>query len=46
MSIASHLNRAWLSKGPLACALWPLSLLMRALVSVRRMGFRQGWLRS
>jgi tetraacyldisaccharide 4'-kinase len=46
MSIASQLNRAWLQRGPLACALWPLSLLMRAVVSLRRMAYHQGWMTS
>jgi tetraacyldisaccharide 4'-kinase len=41
--LAEHLNRAWLHRGLLACALWPFSLLMSALVRLRRFGFRQGW---
>lgn len=41
--LAEHLNRAWLHRGLLACALWPISVLMAALVRLRRFGFRQGW---
>ena len=41
--LAEHLNRAWLHRGLLACALWPISLLMSALVRLRRFGFRRGW---
>lgn len=41
--LAEHLNRAWLHRGLLACALWPLSMLMSVLVRLRRFGFRQGW---
>ena len=41
--LAEHLNRAWLHRGPLACALWPISVLMSALVHLRRIGFRRGW---
>ena len=44
--LAEHLNRAWLRRGLLACALWPISLLMSTLVRLRRFGFRQGWLAS
>ena len=32
----TRLTRAWLARGPLARALWPLSLVYRALVAVRR----------
>jgi tetraacyldisaccharide 4'-kinase len=46
LSLASHLNRAWLRKGPLACTLWPLSMLMRAIVAMRREAYRRGWLPS
>ncbi|MBP7131271.1 MAG: tetraacyldisaccharide 4'-kinase [Aquabacterium sp.] len=44
--LADHLNRAWLHRGFLACALWPLSALMSVLVRVRRMGYRHRWLSS
>ena len=30
------LQRAWLVRGPLAIALWPLSLVLRGLVGLRR----------
>ncbi|HBI69027.1 MAG TPA: tetraacyldisaccharide 4'-kinase, partial [Massilia sp.] len=33
-SLESVLPRAWLRRGPLACALWPLSLLFRALAAL------------
>jgi tetraacyldisaccharide 4'-kinase len=35
-SLESTLSREWLRRGPLACALWPVSLLFRSLAAVRR----------
>ncbi|MES2151040.1 MAG: tetraacyldisaccharide 4'-kinase [Pseudomonadota bacterium] len=35
-SLESTLNRAWLRRGPLACALWPLSLLAGAVAAARK----------
>ena len=43
---ASRLQRAWLRRGPLACLLWPLSLLYAALFAVRGWLYRLGWLRT
>ena len=40
------LQSAWLRRGPLAWLLWPLSLLFRALVALRRRLYRNGRLRS
>lgn len=40
------LPRAWLRRGPLACMLWPLSLVFGALAAVRRALYRRGVLRS
>ncbi|MDB5962361.1 MAG: tetraacyldisaccharide 4-kinase [Massilia sp.] len=40
------LTRAWLRRGPMACALWPLSLLFGALGALRRLLFRSGLLAS
>ncbi|QDD63659.1 tetraacyldisaccharide 4'-kinase [Herbaspirillum seropedicae] len=40
------LSRAWQSRGPLACLLWPLSLLFGALSGVRRLLFALGVKRS
>jgi tetraacyldisaccharide 4'-kinase len=45
-SLESILTRAWLRRGPLACALWPLSLLFRALAALRAALFRAGVLKS
>ena len=45
-SLESTLTRAWLRRGPLACALWPLSLVFRAVSSLRALLFRAGLLRS
>ncbi|RJF99180.1 tetraacyldisaccharide 4'-kinase [Noviherbaspirillum saxi] len=42
----SVLARAWRRRGPLACLLFPVSLLFRLLVSLRRALYRAGWLRS
>jgi tetraacyldisaccharide 4'-kinase len=44
-SFESTLTRSWSRRGPLACALWPLSLLFGALAAVRRAVYARGWLR-
>lgn len=46
MSLAATLNRAWLQRGWLAIALWPLSMVMRMLVALRRQAFHRGWMAS
>lgn len=43
---ARRLTEAWLRRGLLAWALWPLSLLYGLLVRLRRTGYRRGWLAS
>jgi tetraacyldisaccharide 4'-kinase len=43
---ASRLQAAWLRRGPLACALWPLSLLYAALFALRGLPYRLGWSQS
>lgn len=45
-SLESTLTHAWLRRGPLACALWPLSLLFRALAALRAFLYRAGVLAS
>ena len=45
-SLATTLTRAWLRRGPLACLLWPVSLLFGALSAMRRALFRAGVLKS
>jgi tetraacyldisaccharide 4'-kinase len=45
-SLESTLTRAWLRRGPLACALWPLSLLFGALSAARVRLYRAGLLKS
>jgi tetraacyldisaccharide 4'-kinase len=45
-SFASTLERAWLRRGALACALWPLSLLFGAIAGLRAAFYRLGLLRS
>jgi tetraacyldisaccharide 4'-kinase len=40
------LQRAWSGRGPLACALWPVSLLFGAVSALRRLAYRAGLLRS
>lgn len=40
------LQSAWLRRGPLACLLWPLSLVYRALVALRRRLYRSGRFKS
>lgn len=44
--LAALLTRNWLRRGPLACALWPLSLLFGALSALRRSLYRAGVLQS
>jgi len=45
-NLESTLTRAWLRRGPLALALWPLSLLFRLLAALRVALFRAGILKS
>jgi tetraacyldisaccharide 4'-kinase len=45
-SLESILTRAWLRRGPLACALWPLSQLFRALAGLRAGLYRAGILKA
>ncbi len=45
-SIESAVVRAWRGRGLLACALWPWSLLYRALSSTRRALYQLGWLKT
>jgi tetraacyldisaccharide 4'-kinase len=45
-ALESTLTRNWLRRGPLACALWPLSLVFRLLSGVRVALFRAGVLTS
>lgn len=37
------LQRAWLRRGVLAWALWPVSLVFGLLAALRRVAYRQGW---
>ncbi len=46
MNLESTLTRAWLGRGPLACALYPVSLLFRALTALRGWLYRAGVLKS
>jgi len=41
-----RLTRAWLTRGPLACLLWPLSWLIGGVGAVRRQMYRLGWLKT
>ena len=43
---ANRLQHAWLSRGALACLLWPVSLLFGALTALRRALYRRGVLRA
>jgi tetraacyldisaccharide 4'-kinase len=45
-ALEATLTRGWLRRGPLACALWPLSLLFRLLSGARAALFRAGVLKS
>ena len=43
--IEDQLQRAWLGRGPLAIALWPLACVFAAITGVRRLPYRLQWLR-
>lgn len=45
-NLESAMMRLWLRRGAAACALWPLSLLFRATVALRRKLYALGWLGS
>lgn len=45
-SLESTLTRAWLRRGPLACLLYPVSLLFRALAAARARLYKAGVLAS
>jgi len=45
-ALESTLTRAWQRRGPLACALWPVSLLFRVLSGTRAALYRAGLIRS
>lgn len=45
-TLEATLTRAWLGRGPLACALWPVSLVFRALSALRRALYRTGMKRA
>jgi tetraacyldisaccharide 4'-kinase len=45
-TLEATLTRAWLRRGPLACALWPVSLLFRAVAALRAALYRAGVLKS
>lgn len=45
MPPALALQRAWLRRGPLACVLWPFSMVFAGLAALRRMAYRAGWRR-
>ena len=44
--LESTLKRTWAQRGLLALALWPLSILFRATVALRRGLYAYGWLKS
>jgi len=45
-SLEATLSAAWLKRGPLACALYPVSLLFRALSGIRALLYRAGLKKS
>src|SRR5471030_3114348 len=45
-SLHTTLTRNWLRRGPLACALWPVSLLFRALSGLRYRLYLKGVFKS
>lgn len=45
-TVEHPLRQAWLQRGPLACALWPLARLYGALLALRRALYRAGALKT
>ncbi|MDQ2820638.1 MAG: tetraacyldisaccharide 4'-kinase [Pseudomonadota bacterium] len=45
-SLETIVTNAWRKRGPLACALWPVALLFRALSAIRARLYRSGTLAS
>lgn len=45
-SLETTFHRIWQRRGALAYLLWPLSMLFLLLSSLRRFGYRRGWLKS
>ena len=45
-SLERTLMRAWMRRGPLACALWPVSLVFRALTALRSRLYRANILKA
>jgi tetraacyldisaccharide 4'-kinase len=45
-ALEQWLTRQWMARGPGACLLWPLSLLMQVLVGARRWAYQRGWLQA
>jgi tetraacyldisaccharide 4'-kinase len=43
---SQRLVQAWSSRGPLACALWPVACLFGLLVALRHRLYRHGWLHA
>ncbi len=46
VSHANYWMSVWMRRGLVARLLWPLSLLFRLVVAVRRFGYRKGWFKS
>lgn len=42
----SVIEQSWQTRGPLACLLWPLSLVYRTVLWCRRLAYRVGWLNT
>ncbi|MEN9538963.1 MAG: hypothetical protein RLZZ126_1198 [Pseudomonadota bacterium] len=42
-AMTARLQRAWQSRGWLVALLWPLSMVFRALVALRRLAYERGW---
>ena len=46
MGWAERLQQAWLTRGPLACGLWPVAALFGAVSGAHRSLYRFGWLKA
>jgi tetraacyldisaccharide 4'-kinase len=44
MRLSAYLSQqVWAARGPLACLLWPLTLISRAWLALNTMTYAKGW---
>lgn len=45
-AVTRGLNSLWYGRSPLYWLLWPLAIVVRGLVGIRRLAYRKGWIES